>query len=68
MTKGGIVSVMFWLILAALVVLHASSFAAAVTAVGGQTYNETNLLTGSGVKTSSTVTVTKPGNYSISGS
>lgn len=67
MHKEGIVTLLFFAVIAVLVVTHATGFASAVTAVGGQTYDETSLLTGSGVTNSGSVTSTGPGNYSIGG-
>jgi hypothetical protein len=65
----GFMTLLFFAIIAVLILTHAQSFAAATTAVGGQTYNETGLLTGaksaaggSNIKTTSS----GGGNYSIS--
>lgn len=55
MKHGGVVTLLFFAIVAALVMTHAKSFASAVTAVGGQTYNETTLLTGQPQTTTTTV-------------
>jgi hypothetical protein len=59
-----IVHVIMWLFVGALVVLvvtHASGFATAVNAVGGQVTNDAGLLSGTGVSTttSNTGTTTK---------
>lgn len=66
MHKEGVVTLLFFAIIAALIILHATSLAAAVTAVGGQTYNETDLLTGSGTSTNVKTTSSGGGKYSIS--
>jgi len=42
----GFMTLLFFAIIAVLILTHAQSFAAATTAVGGQTYGETALLTG----------------------
>ena len=42
----GFVTLLFFAIIAVLILTHAQSFAAATTAVGGQTYGETALLPG----------------------
>lgn len=66
--KHGTGTLIFFVLIALLILTHASSFAAAVTAVGGQTYNETNLLSGSGAGHSTATQSTGAGKYSISGS
>ena len=65
----GFMTLLFFAIIAVLILTHAQSFAAATTAVGGQTYGETALLTGqstaqggSNIKVSST----GGGKYSVS--
>ena len=59
---------LFLAIIAVLIITHASDFAAAVTAVGGQTYDETDLLTGaSSASNVTSVSSSKAGVYSIAG-
>ena len=65
----GFMSLLFFAIIAVLILTHAQSFAAATTAVGGQTYGETALLTGnSTAATGSKITTTSTGGgkYSVS--
>ena len=65
----GFVTLLFFAIIAVLILTHAQSFAAATTAVGGQTYGETALLTGNSTAASGTaikVSNTSGGKYSIS--
>ena len=65
----GFMSLLFFAIIAVLILTHAQSFAAATTAVGGQTYGETALLTGNSTAASGTaikVSNTGGGKYSIS--
>lgn len=47
MKREGILTLLFFGLVAVLVVTHPTGFASAVTAVGGQTYQESSLLTGS---------------------
>lgn len=67
MKREGFLTLLFFAIIAVLVVTHPQGFASAVTAVGGQTYNETGLLTGtkSVGGTTGTVNSTTPGTYSL---
>jgi hypothetical protein len=65
----GFMSLLFFAIVAVLILTHAQSFAAATTAVGGQTYGETALLTGNSTAASGsniTTTSTGGGKYSVS--
>ena len=63
----GFVTLFFFAIIAVLVLTHAQSFAAATTAVGGQTYNETGLLTGASLCAGSSKTTSSGGGkYSVS--
>jgi len=65
----GFMTLLFFAIIAVLILTHAQSFAAATTAVGGQTYGETALLTGNSTVASGTaikVSNTGGGKYSIS--
>jgi hypothetical protein len=65
----GFMTLLFFAIIAVLILTHAQSFAAATTAVGGQTYGETALLTGNSTAASGTaikVSNTGGGKYSIS--
>ena len=65
----GFMTLLFFAIIAVLILTHAQSFAAAITAVGGQTYGETALLTGNSTAASGTaikVSNTGGGKYSIS--
>ena len=65
----GFMSLLFFAIIAVLILTHAQSFAAATTAVGGQTYGETALLTGNSTAVTGskiTTTSTGGGKYSVS--
>lgn len=69
MKKEGFFTLLFFAIVAVLVVTHPTGFASAVTAVGGQTYNESSLLTGSTSTggTTGSASTSKPGQYTITG-